>query len=76
MSSSVLRSARALPRSANIVAKRFASTHPISKPTLANLEQRWEQMHPQEQAELWQLIRDRSKADWNELSLQEKKAGT
>lgn len=32
-------------------------------------------MPPQEQAELWMALRDRMKADWSELTLQEKKAG-
>lgn len=33
-------------------------------------------MPPQEQAELWMQLRDRMKVDWNEMTLQEKKAGT
>lgn len=33
-------------------------------------------MPPQEQADLWMALRDRMKVDWNELTLQEKKAGT
>jgi cytochrome c oxidase subunit 4 len=49
--------------------------HAISNPTLANIEKRWEAMPPQEQAELWMALRDRMKVDWNELTLQEKKAG-
>ena len=49
--------------------------HAISNPTLANIEKRWEAMPPQEQAELWMALRDRMKADWTELTLQEKKAG-
>jgi cytochrome c oxidase subunit 4 len=32
-------------------------------------------MPPQEQADLWMALRDRMSADWNELTLQEKKAG-
>ena len=32
-------------------------------------------MPPQEQAELWMALRDRMKIDWNEMTLQEKKAG-
>lgn len=32
-------------------------------------------MPPQEQADLWMKLRDRMSADWNELTLQEKKAG-
>lgn len=50
--------------------------HAISNPTLANIEKRWEAMPPQEQADLWMQLRDRMKVDWNELTLQEKKAGT
>ena len=32
-------------------------------------------MPPQEQGELWMALRDRMKVDWNEMTLQEKKAG-
>ena len=49
--------------------------HAISNPTLANIEKRWEAMPPQEQADLWMALRDRMKVDWNELTMQEKKAG-
>ena len=49
--------------------------HAISNPTLANIEQRWESMPPQEQADLWMALRDRMKKDWNEMTMQEKKAG-
>ncbi|GIZ36961.1 hypothetical protein CKM354_000042600 [Cercospora kikuchii] len=48
--------------------------HAISNPTLANIEKRWEAMPPQEQADLWMALRDRMKVDWNELTVQEKKA--
>ena len=55
---------------------RQASTqHAISNPTLAGIEKRWEQMPPQEQADLWMALRDRMKVDWHELTIQEKKAG-
>ncbi|EXJ69674.1 cytochrome c oxidase polypeptide 5, mitochondrial [Cladophialophora psammophila CBS 110553] len=50
------------------------SAHAISNPTLAGIEKRWEAMPPQEQAELWMQLRDRMKVDWNEMTLQEKKA--
>ncbi|KAF7195701.1 Cytochrome c oxidase polypeptide 5, mitochondrial [Pseudocercospora fuligena] len=50
------------------------NAHAISNPTLANIEKRWEAMPPQEQADLWMALRDRMKVDWNELTLQEKKA--
>lgn len=49
--------------------------HAISNPTLANIEKRWEQMPPQEQAELWMALRDRMKVDWHQMTWQEKKAG-
>ncbi|KAI9853169.1 MAG: Cytochrome c oxidase subunit 5A [Thelocarpon superellum] len=48
--------------------------HAISNPTLANIEKRWELMPPQEQADLWMQLRDRMKAPWAEMTLQEKKA--
>ncbi|KAI9699417.1 MAG: Cytochrome c oxidase subunit 5A [Candelina mexicana] len=48
--------------------------HAISNPTLAQIEKRWEAMPPQEQAELWMQLRDRMKADWHELTMNEKKA--
>jgi len=68
---------RVSTRSAAAAASRFQQTrqaHAISNPTLANIEKRWEAMPPQEQAELWMALRDRMSADWNELTLQEKKA--
>ncbi len=49
--------------------------HAISNPTLAGIEKRWEQMPPQDQAELWMQLRDRMKTNWHELTWQEKKAG-
>ena len=49
--------------------------HAISNPTLANIEKRWDAMPPQEQADLWMALRDRMKVDWNEMTMQEKKAG-
>lgn len=52
-----------------------SSNHAISNPTLANIEKRWEGMPLPEQAELWMALRDRMKENWNELTLQEKKAG-
>ncbi|OIW27813.1 cytochrome c oxidase subunit IV [Coniochaeta ligniaria NRRL 30616] len=68
----VLRAAVARP--ATSVLCRAASTHAISKPTLANIEKRWEGMPLQEQAELWMALRDRMKENWAELTLHEKKA--
>jgi hypothetical protein len=55
---------------------RFVSEHAIANPTLAGIEKRWEEMPPQEQAELYMQLRDRMKVDWHEMTLQEKKAGT
>ena len=57
------------------LAQQTRQAHAISNPTLANIEKRWEAMPPQEQADLWMALRDRMKADWNELTTQEKKAG-
>lgn len=51
-------------------------THAISNPELANIEKRWEQMEPQEQAELWMKLRDRMKTNWHDLTWMEKKACT
>jgi cytochrome c oxidase subunit 4 len=51
------------------------SAHAISNPTLAGIEKRWEEMPLKEQAELWMQLRDRMEVDWNEMTLQEKKAG-
>lgn len=48
--------------------------HAVSNPTLSNIEKRWEGMAPQEQAELWMALRDRMTVDWNQLTMQEKKA--
>ncbi|KFA61764.1 hypothetical protein S40285_04165 [Stachybotrys chlorohalonatus IBT 40285] len=70
--SSLLR--KSLVRSSPAVVSRAASTHAISNPTLANIEKRWEGMPLQEQADLWMALRDRMKGNWNELTLQEKKA--
>ncbi|KAL1970409.1 hypothetical protein VTN77DRAFT_5570 [Rasamsonia byssochlamydoides] len=53
---------------------RSESQHAIANPILAGIEKRWETMPPQEQAELWMQLRDRMKADWHDLTLQEKKA--
>lgn len=75
-SSSVGLRAAARPALASQQQKRSATTHAISNPTLANIEKRWEEMPPEEQADLWMALRDRMKTNWSELTLQEKKAGT
>ncbi|TID20173.1 cytochrome c oxidase polypeptide 5 [Venturia nashicola] len=59
---------------APIACQQSRSAHAISNPELANIEKRWEEMPPQEQAELWMNLRDRMKAPWTELTIQEKKA--
>ncbi|KAF1833142.1 COX4-domain-containing protein [Decorospora gaudefroyi] len=66
----------ALPRAAPAVCQlqQTRQAHAVSNPTLANIEQRWEDMPPQEQADLWMTLRDRMKTDWKELTMQEKKA--
>ncbi len=65
----------AIRRTTQQTQTRRAHAHAVSNPTLAGIEKRWEAMPPQEQAELWMALRDRMKADWHELTLQEKKAG-
>ena len=69
---------RALPTALNssTQVQQSRNAHAISNPTLANIEKRWEAMPPQEQADLWMALRDRMKVDWNEMTMQEKKAGT
>ncbi|KAL1633885.1 Cytochrome c oxidase subunit 5B, mitochondrial [Diplodia intermedia] len=57
-----------------ICAQQSRQAHAISNPTLADIEKRWEQMPPEEQADLWMSLRDRMKVDWKELTPQEKKA--
>ncbi|KAE8825254.1 hypothetical protein PTNB73_08252 [Pyrenophora teres f. teres] len=65
-----------LPRAAPVACQvqQTRQAHAISNPTLANIEKRWEDMPPQEQADLWMTLRDRMKTDWKELTIQEKKA--
>lgn len=67
----------AIPRAAPVACQlqQTRQAHAISNPTLANIEKRWEEMPPQEQADLWMSLRDRMKVDWKEMTLQEKKAG-
>ncbi|EPS40129.1 hypothetical protein H072_6089 [Dactylellina haptotyla CBS 200.50] len=75
------RAATIIPRSAittpQCLTKRNSSTapaHAVSAPMLADIEKRWENMPPQEQAELWMALRDRMKGSWADLTVQEKKA--
>lgn len=75
---SATRQVAGAPRAAALVCaqqQQIRQAHAISNPTLANIEKRWEDMPPQEQADLWMSLRDRMKTDWKELTLQEKKAG-
>ncbi|KAH7118001.1 mitochondrial cytochrome c oxidase-like protein subunit V [Dendryphion nanum] len=75
--SAATRQAALLPRAVPAVCtqqQQVRQAHAISNPTLANIEKRWEDMPPQEQADLWMSLRDRMKTDWKELTLQEKKA--
>jgi cytochrome c oxidase subunit 4 len=72
--SSLLR--KGLVRSVPAAVSRASSTQALSNPTLKNIEKRWEGMPLQEQADLWMALRDRMKGNWNELTLQEKRAGT
>ncbi|WPH04146.1 Hypothetical protein R9X50_00703200 [Acrodontium crateriforme] len=66
--------ASCLVASSPLSSQQTRQAHAISNPTLANIEKRWEAMPPQEQAELWMALRDRMKVDWNDLTLQEKRA--
>ena len=52
-----------------------SAEHAISNPTLANIEKRWPDMPPQQQAELWMALRDRMTGDWHNLTMQEKRSG-
>jgi hypothetical protein len=67
----------AFPRAAPVACQlqQTRQAHAISNPTLSNIEKRWEDMPPQEQADLWMSLRDRMKVDWKEMTMQEKKAG-
>jgi hypothetical protein len=71
--SSVLRAQRLAP-SAILARNASTSSYAVSNVTLADLEKRWENMPPAEQAELWMQLRDRMKGSWGELTAQEKKA--
>lgn len=73
--SSIVPATRQAFRAAPALCLQTRQAHAISNPTLANIEKRWEDMPPQEQADLWMSLRDRMKTDWKELTLQEKKAG-
>jgi cytochrome c oxidase subunit 4 len=72
-SSATRQAVRAAPTAC--LQQQIRQAHAISNPTLANIEKRWEDMPPQEQADLWMSLRDRMKVDWKEMTLQEKKAG-
>jgi cytochrome c oxidase subunit 4 len=74
-SSATRQAARARAAPAACLQQQTRQAHAISNPTLANIEKRWEDMPPQEQADLWMSLRDRMKVDWKEMTLQEKKAG-
>ena len=67
--------AAALPPQEASASASASVPHVISNPVLADIEKRWEEMPPQEQADLWMALRDRMKADWHEMTWQEKKAG-
>lgn len=51
------------------------SVDPLGPQLLSGIEERWEEIHPQEQAEVWMNLRDRMKGNWKELSASERKAG-
>ena len=70
-------SAVAMPTAVSEPSSSSSSTkaRTLSNPTLANIEKRWEGMPLQEQADLWMALRDRMQGNWNELTVQEQKAG-
>lgn len=72
--SSLLRASRLTPTAIASVRSRGNSSYAVSNVTLADIEKRWENMPPAEQAELWMQLRDRMKGSWSELTSQEKKA--
>ena len=64
------------PSPARLPYQQTRQEHAISNPTLANIEKRWTEMPPQEQAELWMALRDRMTVDWHQMTMQEKRACT
>ncbi|KAI5777904.1 cytochrome-C oxidase-like protein [Geopyxis carbonaria] len=46
----------------------------VSNADLVNIEKRWDDMPPAEQAQIWMSLRDRMVHDWNDLTALEKKA--
>lgn len=53
---------------------RFASTHPVSKAAIAELESRWEELPSADQQEIVSQLAERQKLPWIELTEAEKKA--
>ncbi|CEP22506.1 unnamed protein product [Cyberlindnera jadinii] len=63
--------ARNLARAAPV---RFASTHPVSRAAISELESRWEELPAADQQEIVSQLAERQKLPWAELTEAEKKA--
>jgi cytochrome c oxidase subunit 4 len=59
---------------ARVAPVRFASTHPVSKAAIAELESRWEELPAADQQEIVSQLSERQKLPWAELTEAEKKA--
>ncbi|KAG4304692.1 hypothetical protein PORY_001745 [Pneumocystis oryctolagi] len=50
------------------------SLHKISKPTLLDLEKRWDYMSPDEKMDIQRQLNERQRGPWSDLTMEEKKA--
>lgn len=66
--------ARNVARAAIRGQTRFASTHPVSNASIAELEKRWESLPANDQQEIVSQLAERQKLPWSELTQSEKKA--
>ncbi|BFZ55610.1 Cytochrome c oxidase subunit 5B, mitochondrial [Savitreella phatthalungensis] len=63
-----------IPRQAVSAAGFRRMAHTISTPSLVNLQQRWDSMSPDEQADLSTELAKRQEGPWTELTAEEKRA--
>ncbi|KAH3686370.1 hypothetical protein WICPIJ_002662 [Wickerhamomyces pijperi] len=61
-------------QSARLTSVRFASSHPVSKASIVELENRWETLPQVDQQEIVSQLAERQKLPWGELTEAEKKA--
>lgn len=61
-------------QSARLTSVRFASSHPVSKASIVELENRWESLPQVDQQEIVAQLSERQKLPWGELTAAEKKA--